>query len=59
MDNPLDFLKQKFDDLAKQVRHDVEVAILEEQTAWILSRLMTLNPDKASVYQSAVHELQG
>lgn len=58
MENPFSSLKDKLDDMRKDVERAVHIAILRESTLARLSRLITLDTDRAAVYQAAIDAIQ-
>lgn len=54
MINPLDAIKGDLDRIKKDIRVAVETAILRESVRVALSRLITLDHDRAYKYNSAM-----
>ena len=59
MTNPFDSLKDRLDDIRRDVEHAVHVAILRELAVALLSRLATLDTPNAAKYQAAINAVQG
>lgn len=58
MDNPLDMLKGKIQEIEQTVKTRVKIELLEEGAVTALSRLKTLNPGRAVTYQAAIDQLE-
>lgn len=59
MIDPLAALTGKIAEIKADVQRAVEIAILTETTKFNLSRLATLDPDKAQLYLAAIAEMEG
>lgn len=57
MINPLDAVKKEIDEIKTDVRIAVETAILRESVRFQLSRLITLDKDRAEVYGNCLQQI--
>ena len=57
--DPLGAIAGKVAEIKADVQRAVEIAILTETTKFNLSRLATLDPDKAQFYLAAIAEMEG